>query len=213
MPIIYENQLNEDCKLAVWQITESLDELEKELWICSREELTKIKVIEKQHQWLAARVLLQQLLPLTTQMEVLQKDEFGKPILINDLGLCSLSHSGPYVAAILSKKTSVGIDIQTFNNKILSIAPKFVNETEQASITIADALLQTHIIWAVKESLFKLYGKGKVDFRKNLTVMPFESAPSGNTSAYISMNDYEASCHIHYSHNTDFVLAAGILQA
>jgi phosphopantetheinyl transferase len=140
------------------------------------------------------------------------KDEFGKPLLVNDTHHCSLSHSRAHVAAIIHTKAAVGIDIQHLHPRILSIANKFVNETEQITINANDAILQTHVIWGAKESLFKLHGKGNVDFKKNLTVMPFEISSQGRTTAYIDLPDFQALCQIHYSHTPDYVLVAGLLE-
>ena len=69
----------------------------------------------------------------------------------------------------MSSDHRVGIDIEIPSIKTEKIKHKFLNENEQLtfSLTSADPKLTT-VLWSAKESVFKWYGHGSVDFRKHI---------------------------------------------
>ena len=97
-----------------------------------------------------------------------------KPVLNN--GHISLSHCKDGVAAAFSEKLEVGIDIETKRENLTRIAQKFTTEEE---LTRFDCEPHTALqfIWGIKESLFKLYGYGSVDFKEHLEITAFEWDP------------------------------------
>ncbi|HET9487057.1 MAG TPA: hypothetical protein VFO54_06470, partial [Chryseosolibacter sp.] len=67
----------------------------------------------KRLEFIAGRVLIKTLLDTwETPFDGLTKDEFGKPFLAGSHMKISLSHSYPYVAAILHRHKNVGIDLE-----------------------------------------------------------------------------------------------------
>ena len=54
------------------------------------------------------------------------------------------------------------------------------------------------MIWGAKEALFKLYGKGGVSFKEDLTVMPFQYQGKGRFYGKISKDDIDQFFHINY---------------
>ncbi len=94
-----------------------------------------------------------------------------KPVLNN--GHVSLSHCKKGVAAAFSEQLEVGIDIETKRENLTRIAQKFTTEEE---LTRFDCERHTALqfIWGIKESLFKLYGYGSVDFKEHLEITAFE---------------------------------------
>ena len=97
-----------------------------------------------------------------------------KPVLNN--GHISLSHCKNGVAATFSEQLEVGVDIETKRENLTRIAPKFTTEEE---LTRFDCEPHTALqfIWGIKESLFKLYGYGSVDFKEHLEITAFEWDP------------------------------------
>src|SRR5690606_11697443 len=85
----------------------------------------------KRLEFLAVRVLLKKLLEeWKLDYPGLRKDNFGKPFLRGmDLHI-SLSHSYPYVAAILHRNSNVGIDLEQPKAKLLRIAPRVLAADE-----------------------------------------------------------------------------------
>ena len=73
----------------------------------------------------------------------------------------------------------MGVDIEKISDQIIRIRHKFV--TEQESQVIQSFLSSTYyqrpraneqltLLWSCKEAVFKWYGRGNVDFRKNMMV-------------------------------------------
>lgn len=137
----------------------------------------------RQAQWLAGRVLVQQLLgsliPAGWPLAVLRNDETGRPFLTGlQQPAISLSHSGEWVAALLAPPgTALGIDVEVVRDKAQRIARKFLNEQELADlahVTLAGTALDTppqelfSLLWSAKETLYKLAGQRGIIFRDNL---------------------------------------------
>lgn len=102
------------------------------------------------------------------------KTQANKPYLEGSSLHISLSHSKEWSAAAISHHP-IGMDIQIFTNKLKIISSKFCNEAELDWLsrhdTDGDFL---HWLWSAKEALFKAYGLGSVDFRKDLGVLFME---------------------------------------
>ncbi|MDQ6845750.1 MAG: 4'-phosphopantetheinyl transferase superfamily protein, partial [Bacteroidota bacterium] len=81
----------------------------------------------------------------------------------------SISHCGDYAAVIVSKEMRVGIDIELIRQKIELIKHKFLNDTEILLLKAND-LQQLTLLWNCKEAVFKWYGKGGLDFKKNIVI-------------------------------------------
>lgn len=97
-----------------------------------------------------------------------------KPVLNN--GHISLSHCKKGVAAAFSKQLEVGIDIETKRENLRRIAQKFTTEEELARFD-CEPHTALQFVWGIKESLFKLYGYGSVDFKEHLEITAFEWDP------------------------------------
>lgn len=100
--------------------------------------------------------------------------EGKKPVLSQ--GHVSLSHCHGAVLAGYSSTLELGIDIETERSTLERIAHKFTTdqELEQFTCSRQEAL---QCIWGIKESLFKLYGFGNVDFKEHLEICSFEWSP------------------------------------
>ena len=94
-----------------------------------------------------------------------------KPLTAN--GHISLSHCKNGVAAAFSEELEVGIDIETKRENLVRIAQKFTTEEELARLD-CEPHTALQFIWGIKESLFKLYGYGSVDFKAHLEITAFE---------------------------------------
>lgn len=124
----------------------------------------------KRLQHLAGRFLLQFLFP-DFPYELIQIADTRKPFLPGEEYHFSISHCGDYAAAIVSRESRVGIDIEVPAEKIIRIQDKFLSATEKAifldSHAPADYSVPT-ILWSSKEAVFKWYGNGEVDFKKHI---------------------------------------------
>jgi 4'-phosphopantetheinyl transferase len=190
---------------ALWHIRETADAL-----------LTHVRGIDavpatvtnpsKQLEHLAGRVLVSHLLQqLGLEYRGIRKDEFGKPYAEgHDIHL-SLSHSYPYVAAVVDKKQTVGIDLEQPKDKLLRVAPRVLHPTE-----LADAgtdLLKHCVMWCAKEAMIKIYGKKDLVLAQNLRVDPFTLAREGHILGRIIVQGIETRVPLQYFVNNDFVVA------
>jgi phosphopantetheinyl transferase len=135
-------------------------------------------------QHLAGRFLLQFLFP-DFPYELIKIADTRKPFLPDEQYHFSISHCGDYAAAIVSKDKRVGIDIELNTEKIEKLKHKFLSEKEQT--LIAGSSLAIHdlpagrqgsrlptLFWSAKEAVFKWYGDGGVDFRKDIRLLAFD---------------------------------------
>lgn len=73
----------------------------------------------------------------------------------------SISHSGSYVALVLSEgQYGVGVDIQVASDKLPQVAPRFMSPTELAyyrHLTTGEADEWLYTVWGLKEAAYKAY--------------------------------------------------------
>ncbi len=172
MALIYHTTGPLGQHIAVWSISETYDELV--LFLNNPSFLKEIQNLELKSelrikQKLAAGLLLQQL--LNKNIDLIY-DDLGKPHLKNQTGHISISNTKEFVAVIYHPANAVGIDIEIPSERIIKIAPKFVNEHEQKWMNerSTNSYQNTFIIWCVKETVFKLIGGGGIDFKEHIIV-------------------------------------------
>ncbi len=167
MPIFFQHQINESAKLVIWHISDPESFFTKSIAIKSI-----ITNETKRLQHLAGRFLLQILEP-DFPVSAIQQPTFGKPYLPNNEFQFSISHCGDFAAALISKNQKVGIDIELTTDRVLKVTDKFLSENEKKifsnSLQPFDASLKT-LLWSAKESVFKWYGEGGVNFQEQIQV-------------------------------------------
>lgn len=163
MPLVYQQNINDTSKLALWHITENEDFFSAEVSL-----LRTISHPHKRLQHLAGRYLLKFLEP-GFPLGLVQLADKNKPFLPDDAYHFSIAHCGDYAAVILSTTDRVGIDIETVREKISAIQHKFISENELQNMQDTHPAILT-LAWSAKEALFKWYGKGQVDFIKHLEI-------------------------------------------
>jgi len=166
MPLVYQQNINDDTKLAVWQIEED------DAFFFNHIPIQKAihHPIKRLHHF-AGRYLLTQLEPTfpIAEIEIMPSK---KPFIKNGDWYFSVAHSGNYAAAIISRSCNVGIDVEAPNPKVLALQGKFLTEAEisELSAVAKDEITQLTIGWSIKEVLFKWYGLGQLDFKSNLQI-------------------------------------------
>jgi 4'-phosphopantetheinyl transferase EntD len=99
-------------------------------------------------------------------------NEHGRPYL-RDGRYISISHSFLFSGVIVSDHP-VGIDIEMQRPKIAIIARKFVNyEWGYLQAESEEYIRMLTLIWAVKESLYKLFATPGMLFKEHFLVIPF----------------------------------------
>jgi len=163
MPLFYQHNINAGAKLAVWHIEESEDFFLQEV-VLQKE----IHHPHKRLQHLAGRYLLNLLHP-GFPLDLIEIGASNKPLLPGNSFHFSISHCGNYAAAIVSVTDSAGVDVELISPKILAIQSKFLSAEEIGLLPAADMTFLT-VSWSCKESIYKWYGLGGVDFKTDMVV-------------------------------------------
>lgn len=181
MPLVYQQNINETTRLGVWHISEA------EMFFLETVLLTgSITHPHKRLQHLAGRYLLTVLFE-DFPLHLIEIADTRKPFIANESYHFSISHCGDYAAAIVSKNYRVGVDIEVVSEKTGKLKDKYLTTEEQSlfndQTTVAASQFFT-LMWGIKESMFKWYGLGNVDFKKHLQVKEIK----------ITDNEFNAVC-------------------
>jgi 4'-phosphopantetheinyl transferase len=181
MGISYIKRVSEDGLLGLWHMTESWNYLHNQLDLHPDDEaMLRLKKTDKRRQeWLTSRLLLKHMLDLPHRISY---DENGKPCLTDRSHHISISHSGTYTCIYLHTQHSVGIDVQILKPSIAKGADFFLSDEEQQWADPTNNLL-LHIIWSVKETIFKYAGNPELDPKKHIITRPF----AGNQNEHIEV--------------------------
>ena len=163
--------------IGVWKIEEDLPFFE-ELFHGHPD----IQHEHKRLQWFASRHLANVMLG---QPDAIVNDDTGKPNFKTAAQNISISHTAGFAAVMLSTKYAVGVDIEAIHQKIERIAHKFMQPGEIASLLPDERLAKITLYWGAKESLFKLYGWGGIEFKTQLLIEPFTMQQAGFFKASI----------------------------
>jgi phosphopantetheinyl transferase len=97
--------------------------------------------------------------------------------LLNEAYHFSISHCGDYAAAMVSSTQRVGVDVEMITPKVAKVKDKFLSIDEQQILAALahpwDHLPEPAMLmaaWSIKESLFKWYGEGLIDFKDHLRI-------------------------------------------
>jgi phosphopantetheinyl transferase len=166
MPIFFQHQINDTTRLGIWKIEETEDFFKSNV-----PQHRAVTHPHKMLQHLAGRFLLQYLFP-SFPYELIKIADTRKPFLPDEQYHFSISHCGDYAAAIVSKDKRVGIDIEIPTEKISKIMYKFLSANEHELFQLIqpdkDRIPFATLLWSAKESIFKWYGNGGVDFRREI---------------------------------------------
>ena len=176
---------------GIWKIEESSEVLLSLLR--NREEylpqLELIRTEQRRREWLACRVLLQE---LTGGPVCVAYRPNGAPYLSGSSLHISISHTKGYAAVLLQNRPAAGIDIEYHSGRVSRIRSRFMNPEEEAGID--------------KETLFKMIGQEEVDFLHHLHVRPFPYAEEGSFTVYETRTEEGAVYRLDYLVTPDFVL-------
>ncbi len=168
MPLFKEWTINNNALAAIWKIEESEEFFSSNTGIESN-----IKNEKRRVEHLAGRYLLKHLVEDFPLMSI-GKDEHDKPRIEDNEYYFSISHSWPYVAAMIDPHNEAGIDIQTWHHNIGRIQDKFLSEAEQKLFHNEQLIT---LAWCAKEAAYKWNGKRGVDFIEHLPIEYFDNNP------------------------------------
>ncbi len=119
-----------------------------------------------------ADILLTELFADFPLEEILIADT-RKPYLADEKYHFSISHFGHYAAAIVSRSSRVGVDVEKTSPTIEKIRNKFLSSRESHIAfdgieKSGHRLRQLTLLWSAKESIFKWYSLGQVNFKDHI---------------------------------------------
>lgn len=198
MPLYKTITPNSQTTVKIWKISESYADLFHSVILKSNslERVLGMKSEMHQRGFLSVRKLLEEF--GYTDADLFY-DENGKPHL-KDGKQISITHSFNFSAVIISDLI-IGIDIEKQRDKINIIAHKFIDyEFDYLNENDKNYIKKLTTIWCVKESLYKLYAKPGLSFKKHCLVIPF-SIKDDETVAWI---DYKTKKHRYNIHFLEF---------
>lgn len=196
MPMVYQQNINPSTRLGVWHINE-----EESFFTTQVSVQRDITHPHKRLQHLAGRFLLKELFP-DFPYSLVRIADTRKPFLENEAYHFSISHCGDYAAVMVSSDMRVGVDVELISNKVEKVKHKFLSPAEQniiASLAGGNSDLNKAVLtctWSIKESLYKWFGVGEVDFIEHLHI----------TNLNLDANNGTARCSISKAGQVDLLV-------
>ena len=170
MPQISYNSITEPVNMIqwmIWEITEDLPFFQTfpENWLTHKSQENSVS--QKNIESSAARFCLWQLCQnISMGAWDLKKDERNRPFFSESNYHISLSHSYPFVAAVICKGHLIGIDLERYGRNVAKIGPRFLSLEEwnrwqdsHADLTMA---------WTCKEAIYKAMGVPGLSFQQDI---------------------------------------------
>lgn len=165
LPIIQEFKDGKN-KIALWQIDESIEELNEQIHIAH----IQYKSVQRQIQHYSCLLALEKI--FNKKVEIFY-DEFRKPHLKYGKEHISLSHSQNLVAVMSNSHYGCGIDLENITDKAYKLRSKFLSPEESFYLKNFDQDQQIKLcvlIWSAKECLYKFHGRKSLRFKEHLHI-------------------------------------------
>lgn len=168
MPLIKKQRLDEGTWLALWQMTEPLEQLPAPAHV----DLSAFHTPRRKRETLTEYLLLKEL--TDDPRLVIRHNEDGAPLV--DGYHISLSHTEGWAAMILSETHKVGVDIEYVSERVNRVASRFIRRDEQQS-TLAERL----IAWCAKEAVYKFFTEQHLEFDE-MRLLPYSPQDAGEVT-------------------------------
>lgn len=195
-------------KIYIWKISETYDALFSEIILNEKSQIRLQSMKSEMHQrgFLSVRKLLQE--AGYSDFDLFY-DESGKPNLISnnynsEHVEVSISHSHEFSTLIISKNT-VGIDLEIQKEKILKIAPKFMNISCIENLSHENKIKKATVIWGIKEAIFKIKNQKGISFPDHIFESEF-NLKDQKAKAQLRFNDQIENFEIHFQEIENYIL-------
>ena len=198
MALYLRKKLDNKAEIAVWQVTETEDELIR-LSSVPTDEMEEISLFRNENQRrqkLAVRALLNEVFE---EKMYLNHHDNGKPYLENCVTNISITHTDKYVAIIISDDDELGIDIESLDRNFAPVEEKALSEEEIDDHDDDKKNEQLAIYWCAKEAIFKRMSQSRVNFAEQIEVEKFNLKKEGELEAtFIHKDEYEEDFELEY---------------
>ncbi|UCH14801.1 MAG: 4'-phosphopantetheinyl transferase superfamily protein [Bacteroidales bacterium] len=205
MGLLLKKYVKDDCLLGIWEVTEDYDDLYSKLSLLPEEMKTlngfqnPLRGIE----WLSVRVLLNE---ITGENLSVIYNSNRKPFIKGNSYNVSIAHSKDFTTVLLSKDRKVGIDLEFMSHRISNIESKFINDDEVITQNKDRKKYHLYIHWCAKEALYKICDKQDINFRKNLTIEPFEPEEQGNINGWVNNKYMNEKFQLYYFTINNYII-------
>jgi len=200
-----KTEIQPDCLLGVWEITEDYDTLYSMVKLDRKEKarLASFRSLSRKLEWLSVRALIRS---MKGEGAKITYNEENKPFLNDGTGNISISHSRNLTAILTSPDKRVGIDLEYMSGKISKLGHKFMNEREKLTENKEYRKFHLYLHWCAKEALYKIIDKQDVGFREGITILPFEPEENGFIRGHIVNSVGEEYFDLEYLHHENYAL-------
>ena len=198
MALYLRKKLENKAEIAVWQVTETEEELIKLSSVPTdeMEEISLFRSESQRRQKLAVRALLNEVFE---EKMYLNHHDNGKPYLENCVTNISITHTDKYVAIIISDDDELGIDIESLDRNFAPVEQKALSEDEIDDLDDDKKNEQLAIYWCAKEAIFKRMSQSRVNFAEQIEVEKFNLKKEGELEAtFIHKDEYEEDFELEY---------------
>lgn len=159
-----------------WDLTqEDSEQLARECKQLGLDATVEAKAESRRREILAERLLVNHIVRNAN----LQHNEDRAPV-INELdGFLSIAHTRQELVIAINPHHAVGIDLETYRDRVLRVRDAFLNESERTWID-ADDLMPHVVAWTAKEAIFKVIEQHRRvrSYRNDIILDPF-TLPDG----------------------------------
>ena len=198
MALYLRKKLDNKAEIAVWQVTETEDELIR-LSSVPTDEMEEISLFRNENQRkqkLAVRALLNEVFE---EKMYLNHHDNGKPYLENCVTNISITHTDKYVAIIISDDDELGIDIESLDRNFAPVEEKALSEEEIDDLDDDKKNEQLAIYWCAKEAIFKRMSQNRVNYAEQIEVEKFNLKKEGELEAtFIHKDEFEEEFELEY---------------
>lgn len=201
MPI-YKEIKNKKETVLIWKYDEN-DDLEASVYL-DKETIEKIRDYhpKKRKEVLMIRKMLAEILP----KHHLSYYENGEPYLLPKNKNISISHSFPF-AVLAIAEDSIGVDLERVQPKIQQLKSRFLYKTEYSWVENQRELEYLTVVWAMKESLYKIHPSKYWSFREHYEIEPFDlSEVQNKVSCRVFDGDINDFYHAEFQKIEDYYL-------
>ncbi len=201
MPLLNDLVPNESLLCKLWRIDElenimdPINELNSEDY----QIFLKRKANHLRNQFLASRKLIGLINP---DLRISYKENI--PILSDNRNI-SISHSDEIVTVLISKENGIGVDVEKINNKVHSVASKFLSSNEIQFFGKAPSTRQLIRAWTAKEAVYKALRKPGINFSNNIILDKFNDKAKYANAKFIS-SDQETTFKLYFYDLDDYCL-------
>lgn len=205
MGIFLKTEIQPDCLLGVWEITEDYDTLYSQVRLGRGEKarLNSFRNTNRKLEWLSVRALIRSMKGNDARITY---NKENKPFLNGGKYKISISHSRDLTAILVSPDKRVGIDLEYMSGKISKVGHKFINDREVITEDQDKKKFHLYLHWCAKEALYKICDKQDVAFKDGITILPFEPEDNGFIRGHVVNSAGEELFDLEYLHHENYAL-------